>query len=154
MLVLAATVSCLTGLPALAQKQTTPPAEGAAQPDPHQAAAISGTWSLPDQHDSGVTFTTKLSFFRSQEDNVYTVHEAVVCSRGNKSLSTQAEAPVKTSKTEITILEKGSYEHTDGDIQCQALITPGTLRYKISADGKTMVLTKPGEPSMILKREK
>ena len=83
---------------AVLQNQSKPPA-AATSPDSDegQALPISGTWVLPDQHDQGVTFQTKLSFFRSHEENVYTVHEAVQCSRRNKSLSSQAEAPVKAT---------------------------------------------------------
>jgi hypothetical protein len=127
--------------------------DATADEDARRAPPISGTWILPDQHDRGVTFQTKLSFFRGHEDNFYVVHEAVECSRGNQSLTSQAEAPIKATKHEITILEGATHEAKDGEITCRASISPGTLHYTISADGQTLMLNVPGEAPMALKRD-
>lgn len=132
-------------------KQT--PKDSPANDDAHRPPPISGTWILPEQRDRGVTFQTKLSFFRSQQDNVYTVHESILCSRGNQSLASQAEAPIKATKHEITILEAASHEAEDGDITCKASISPGTLHYSISADGQKLTLGVAGQSPMELKRE-
>ena len=116
-------------------------------------ASVYGTWLLPLQEEHGATIQIKLIFYDSASENRGKLREISVCSKQNDSLTSQVDARVRISKSDITILERASHQENSGPFTCQANITAGTLHYVLAPTGGTMVLTKPGQPPLTLTRE-
>jgi hypothetical protein len=123
-------------------------------PEAVLAPSVYGTWLLPLHEERGATVQIKLIFYESADSGRGKIRQISTCSKENDSVVSQADSTFKISKDEISILEAATRLQRNGPISCLATIVPGTLRYVISPEGGTMILSKPGAAPLTLTRER
>lgn len=111
---------------------------------------VYGTWLLP-QRDSQVQL--RLVFYASADSSRGKVRQIARCAKGDDAMVSQADADIRVSADQITILNAASHVQKDGPFICKVTITPGTLHYVLSPTGDTMTLTSENGPSLKLTRD-
>jgi hypothetical protein len=123
-------------------------------PEEIEPPNIFGSWLMPAHLEHGNMVQIKLIFYESADPDQGNIREISSCSKENDSLVAQANSKFKITKDQITILEAASRLERNGPISCEATITPGTLSYVMSADGGSLILSKPDAPPIVLTRER